>query len=164
MKQEIIKIKIDEIKENPKNTKNHTSLQVAEIRKSIADHWYLQNIVISDDNTCWIGHWRLMAIKELKKMWSRWDEIEVLKLSWYTAKQLKKLAILDNKTNEMTGFNLENLKIELDDLGDFELSELFVGLQEPDIDFDNIQSNENRDKKENSKEVMCPMCEHKFKI
>jgi len=65
----------------------------------------------------------------------------------------------------MSEWDIENIKFELEELDDSEVNELFIDMEESeDIDFDNISSNEDRDKKENSKEVACPMCEHKFKV
>lgn len=146
MKQTQVKINIDEIKGYSRNNKIHTAEQIDVIRKSIVDYWYVQNIVIDEKNNIVIWHWRLQAIKQLREMWSRWQDIEVLKLEWYTDKQIRKLRIIDNKTNEMTGFDLENLKFELDNLWDFEMDELFEDMEElENLDNNNYERTENSD-------------------
>jgi hypothetical protein len=47
-------------------------------------------------------------------------EVPVVKLEDLTPTQVKKLRILDNKLNE-SEWNMENLKIELDDLEDLSI-------------------------------------------
>gem|GEM_PF-3499951 len=80
-------------------------------------------------------------------------------------KQKRDYRLRDNGLSELSEWNIENVGFELAEIGDIELNNLFSDLDKTeDIDFDNIGSNSDREKKENSKEVVCPMCEHKFKI
>jgi hypothetical protein len=57
-------------------------------------------------------------------MGSRGKEIEVVRLENLTEKQVKKLRLLDNKISDMAEWNLENIKIELEDIGEIEFDEL----------------------------------------
>jgi len=49
---------------------------------------------------------------------------------------IKKLRILDNKLSELAEWDKENLKIELEDIGDDELSSLFDDLDLTDQEDD----------------------------
>jgi len=72
---------------------------------------------------------------------------------------------LDNKISELAEDNIENIKLELDELEDKELNELFdINLDlDDDIDFDNINDKDD-EKKDKSKTVVCPNCGEEFII
>ena len=162
------KINFQEIKPYLKNNKIHSSKQIDIIRKSIVDYGYIQPICIDKNNEIIIWHWRFEAIKQLIDLWSFPKDIEVVRLESLTPSQVRKLRLLDNKVSDMAEWDIENIKFELEELWDSELNDLFIEdlkIEEPeDIDFDNIESNADREGKENSKEVVCPQCEWKFKI
>jgi hypothetical protein len=39
-----------------------------------------------------------------------------------------------------------------------------LSIEEPDIDFDDIKSNEDRKPTNKERQVICPMCDHEFTI
>ena len=92
------------------NNKEHDLTQINRIANSIKEFWFTQPIVIDKDNVVIIWHWRLEASK---KLWLK--EVPVVRMENLTETQVKKLRILDNKLNESER-NVENLKIELDEL------------------------------------------------
>lgn len=122
-------LKLDEIIPYKKNNKIHTDEQLTVIRKSIADFWYVQKICVDKNNEIIIWHWRLEAIKQLNKTWSRWDSIEVNVLDNLSDNEIKKLRLIDNKSNEMAEWDFENIKFELDELDDMELNEVFGDME-----------------------------------
>jgi len=66
------------------------------------------------------------------------SEVPVVLVDNLTNAQIKKYRILDNKLSDIAEWDLENIKIELEELQDGELNELF-----PDIEIDDgIELNE----------------------
>lgn len=114
------------------NNKIHDEEQIERIANSIKEFWFIQPLVIDQENNVIIWHWRLLAAKLLDL-----SEIPVVKLENLTEKQIKKLRILDNKLNE-SNWDIDNLKLELSDL-DFDLSiwdlDLSAELLFPDVKF-----------------------------
>ncbi len=120
------KIKLSEIKPYEKNVKRHSEQQIGNIAKSIKDVWFIQPIVVDEDNIILIGHWRFEALKSL------WEKAaDCVKLVWLTEAQKKALRIRDNKLNE-SEFDMSNLASELQDLFDdnIDLQELWFSIQE----------------------------------
>lgn len=119
------------------NNKEHDESQINRIANSIKEFWFTQRIVIDKDNVVIIGHWRLEAAK---KLWL--EEVPCTKMEDLSDTQVKKLRILDNKLNE-SEWNLANLKMELDELGDlnfweleYSVSDLFPEFDAPEFDPD----------------------------
>ena len=113
-----------------KNNKIHDDEQVERIANSIKEFWFIQPLVIDQDNVVIIGHGRLLAAK---KLWLK--EVPVVKKEDLTEKQVKKLRIWDNKLNE-SPYDIENLKLELEDLwGDLSIWELHLEIEDvfPDL-------------------------------
>lgn len=157
---DIKQVKISELKPYDKNNKNHPQAQIDLLAKSIKEFWFTNPILLSDKNEIIWGHWRLEAIKQL---W--WDEAPCVYIKDLADKQIRKLRLLDNKLAELSEDNIENIQFELEELQDLELDELYMDLWKvEDIDFDNIESNEDRSNSDRTREVECPHCWEKFSI
>lgn len=107
----IKKIKLTDIKPYGKNPKDHTVEQIEVIKKSIENNEYIQPIVIGKGNEIIIGHGRYEALKLINPEM----EVECINVSHLSKSQLQKLRILDNRLNEMTGWN-DNLTVEIEDI------------------------------------------------
>lgn len=100
------------------NNKIHDETQINRIANSIKEFWFTQPIVIDKNNVVIIGHWRLEGAK---KLWM--ENVPVVIMEDLSEAQIKKLRILDNKLNE-SEWNVENLKMELEDLPDLNIWDL----------------------------------------
>ena len=107
------KIALKDILPYQNNAKIHTKEQIELIAKSIQDHGIVQDIAVDANNVIVIGHGRWEALKKINKETGEYSEIEVKDLSHIPHEKLRKLRILDNKLNEMTGFNKSNLEEEI---------------------------------------------------
>jgi len=67
-------------------------------------------------------------------------EVEVIKKDKLTKKQEQKYRLLDNKISELATNQIDNIKIELDELQDSELNSLYADL--------NIETDEELDREE----------------
>lgn len=113
------------------NNKNHDETQVNRIANSIKEFWFTQPVVIDKNNVIIIWHGRVEAAL---KLWL--TEVPCVRMENLTDKQVKKLRIIDNKLNE-SEWNLTNLKLDLDELGDLDFGDLKISVWEmfPEIDF-----------------------------
>jgi len=124
---EIVKIKLSEIIPYEKNVKRHSEQQIEKLAKNIEEYWFIQPIVIDENNTIVIGHWRYEAMKFLKK-----TDCDCVILKWFSETKLKALRIADNKLNE-SPFDFSNLKTEMEDIlkdGWVDLEDLWFSLFE----------------------------------
>ncbi len=101
---------LHDIKPYKNNTKIHTVEQIEKVKISIQNNQYVQPICVDKDNTIVIGHCRHAALIEIYP--DKNTEIEVVDLSYLTNDQIKKLRILDNKSNE-SDWNFDNLDTEI---------------------------------------------------
>lgn len=117
------------------NSRTHSDEQVAQIAASIREFGWTNPILIDGEDTIIAGHGRLLAARKLGM-----DEVPTIVLDHLTKAQQKALVIADNQLALNAGWNLDLLKIELQelDLEDFDLGLLgfddkfLDGLLEPE--------------------------------
>lgn len=143
---QIEQVKIGELTPYAKNNKEHGEIQINRIANSIKEFGFTQPIVIDKANVIIIGHWRYEAAK---KLWL--TEIPCLRMEKLSDKQIKKLRILDNKLNESER-DLENLKLELDDLWDLNFGDLELTAEDlfPEFDAPEFNPDEYNEEQHNS--------------
>jgi len=151
---------VDELLNYKYNNKIHNEKQISLLMESIKEYGFNSPVIIDINNTLIAWHWRVEAAK---KLWL--NEIPVIVKNNLTNKQIKKYRLLDNKIAELATNNIEAIQFELEELQDLEMDELFINITETeDIDFDNIESNEDRSSSDRTREVECPHCWDKFSI
>lgn len=101
-----------------KNNPRINDSAVDAVKKSIEQCDYISPIVVDENMVVLAGHTRLKALKELGE-----KKCQVVVVSGLSEEQKKKYRLLDNKTNEIAGWDFEMLEEELKglDFGDFEL-------------------------------------------
>ena len=123
-------VKIDSLAPYPFNNKVHTAKQISDIAISIKRFGFNQPIVIDKDSVIVAGHGRLEAAKKLG-----YKEVPVVRVSELTESEIKAYRILDNKVSADTGYDFENLKIEVRSLED-------AGLDTKEFSFDEFKFDE----------------------
>lgn len=107
---DVVYIKLGEIRPYEKNTKKHPKEQIEDVAESIKSFGFKQPLVLDKNNVIIIGHCRYEASKLLGL-----DEIPCIIADDLNDEQVRKLRIADNKTNE-SDWDLDMLTAELEDL------------------------------------------------
>ena len=113
MKLKVDYIPIEQLKPYEKNAKIHTPEQIEQIKNSIREFgmndpigiWGKENLIVE-------GHGRLQACKELGM-----KEVPVIRLDDLTDEQRRAYTLIHNQTTMNTGFDIDILNEELDNIG-----------------------------------------------
>ena len=116
---------IEELKPYANNAKDHPAEQVEQIKKSIQEFGFDDPIGIWGDEIV-EGHGRLIAAIELGM-----DTVPVIRLDHLTDDQRRAYALVHNKLTMNSDFNLDLLRIELDDI-DIDMTDFGFDLDEED--------------------------------
>jgi DNA modification methylase len=90
------------------NNRKHEQNQIDRIAKSISEFGFNQPIVVDEDNIILVGHGRLLAAQKLGL-----KDVPVLKLTNLNEEQKKAYRILDNKLQNDSTWDFNNLELEL---------------------------------------------------
>lgn len=138
MKLQVEYVDISTIKPYKGNAKEHPKEQIEQIKKSITELGNLDPIGIWH-NEIVEGHGRYEALKQLG-----YTDIPVIRLDSLSDEQRRAYTLIHNQLTMNSGFNLDTLKVELDNIGEVDLSGMGFDLTihdeytEPDIeDFGN---------------------------
>jgi hypothetical protein len=102
---------IDSIKPYARNARHIPPSAVEKVAASIAEFGWKQPIVIDGKGEIIIGHVRHAAAKSLG-----YTEVPVLVASDLSPAKVKALRIADNRLHQETGWVMDTLKLELDEL------------------------------------------------
>lgn len=129
MKLKVDYIPIKQLKPYEKNAKIHTPEQIEQIKNSIREFGMNDPIGIwGEENLIVEGHGRLIACKELG-----FDEVPVIRLDSLTDEQRRAYTLVHNQTTMNTGFDLDVLNEELDNI-DIDMSDYGFDIEIDDID------------------------------
>ena len=123
-------IKISDVVEYENNAKLHPQEQIEKIKKSILEFGNNDPIAIDENNVLIEGHGRLKALKQLG-----YDEVEAIRLSHLSEEQKKAYILVHNKLNIDTGFDVDLLNAELEDIFTVDMSEYGFEFAEVDLGF-----------------------------
>lgn len=118
-------ININEIKPYKGNAKEHPKKQIEQIKKSIQEFGFADPLGIWNGEIV-EGHGRYLAAKELKM-----EQVPVIRLDELTDEQRRAYGLVHNQLTMNTPFNLDALKIELDNIGEIDLSDMGFDLSSP---------------------------------
>lgn len=129
MKLKVDYIPIEQLKAYEKNAKIHTPEQIEQIKNSIQEFGMNDPIGIwGKDNLIVEGHGRLQACKELGV-----KEVPVIRLDDLTDEQRRAYTLVHNQTTMNTGFDLDVLNEELDNI-DIDMSDYGFDIEIDDIE------------------------------
>lgn len=111
-------VPIDSIKPYKGNAKTHPQEQIEQIKKSMQEFGNIDPIGILH-NEIVEGHGRYEAAKQLG-----YTDVPVIRLDGLTAEQRRAYGLVHNQLTMNTPFDLDSLKLELDSIGDIDLTDM----------------------------------------
>lgn len=149
-----------------RNAKKHSAAQVSNLAASIKEFGFIAPVVISEDNTIIAGHGRVLAAQKLSL-----DRVPCVRASHLTDTQRRAYTLADNKLTELSEWDDEMLKVELDEI---KLTGFDIELTGFDTSFLDSISNPVHKPIEGSKELneddfsdfdnKCPRCGFEFNV
>lgn len=135
------------------NSRKHSNEQIERIKKSINEFGFLNPVLLDENDVVVAGHARKQAALELGL-----EEIPTIRTTHLTEEQMRAYVIADNRLAELSEWDDEILKIELDwlDNNDFDIT--LTGFDDL-IDIESITEEEDEgelDIKENAEPVSKP--------
>jgi ParB-like chromosome segregation protein Spo0J len=127
--------KISSIVPYARNSRTHSDEQVAQIASSIKEWGFTNPILVDIDGEIIAGHGRLLAAQKLGL-----DEVPCITAVGWSEAQKKAYVIADNKLAINAGWDVELLRIELDELTDLNFDVNLTGFSDDEIlnlSFDN---------------------------
>ena len=121
-------MKISEVKPYPNNPRNNDD-GVEAVANSIKEFGWQQPIVVDKDNVIIVGHTRYKAAKKLKM-----NKVPVVVANNLSPEQVKAYRLADNKTGELTDWDMSLLDDELGDIVDIDMSDFGFDLDIPEDD------------------------------
>jgi DNA modification methylase len=118
-------VQLGKIRPSPRNPRTHTEAQVAQIVASIQEWGWTNPLLVDEDYRLVTGHGRLLAAQVLGL-----KTVPTLMASGWTEAQKRAYVIADNKLALNAGWDMEFLKLEIDDIAaaDFDVDLLgFTG-------------------------------------
>lgn len=142
---------ISTLKPYEKNAKEHPQEQIDQIIASIEQFGMNDPIGIWGEERLIVeGHGRLLALQQMGE-----TEAPTIRLDHMTDEQRRAYTLVHNKTTMNSGFDMEMLHAELDDL-DIDMDEFGFASVEP-VDIDQFfEDAEPKDKE--PKKIQCPHC------
>lgn len=141
------------------NNRIHSDEQIDRIANSIKEFGFNQPLVIDGSKIVIVGHGRLMAAKKLGL-----STVPVVRKTDLTEAQIKAYRILDNKLQDDSEWDFDNIHLEITYLEQFgwNLSDWNLeSLRAPTFEVGSIEDQSQLDKK-NPLMVRCPTCEGVF--
>lgn len=168
-----LKVSIDAVTPYPNNPRRISQAAVDAVKKSMIDYGYTQPIVVDANMVIIAGHTRHAALKQLGR-----SEVEVIVADGLSPEKVAEYRLVDNRTGEMTNWDVENLVTELREFDELILAEFFpdVDLQVAMLDdMDKVTEDDLRKAKEKvstlperpeAATVMlrCPACDYQFEV
>ena len=131
---------IDKIKMYENNAKLHPREQIEQIKKSILEFGNNDPIAVDENNVIIEGHGRYLALSELG-----YTDIEVIRLSHLTDEQKKAYILARNKLTMNSGFDMEILELELEDITNINMEDFgfdFEDIEEIEEDIEDVEQDE----------------------
>ena len=147
-----------------RNSRTHSDEQVGQIAASIKEWGFTNPILVDETGTIIAGHGRVLAAQKLGL-----DELPVMTATGWTEAQKQAYIIADNKLALNAGWDMDMLKIEMQDLAglDFDLGLIGFDADElADLFLDRMAAPETSTKEINPDEYslshVCPKCGFEF--
>lgn len=123
-----------------RNSRKHSNAQIDQIAASMREWGWTNPVLVDENNTILAGHGRVMAAQKLGI-----ENCPVIIAAGWSDDKKRAYVIADNKISENSSWDEDLLKIEIDDLGGFDVS--LLGFSDKEITqlLQNVQSVDGED-------------------
>ena len=153
---EIITIKEDKLKINQKNLNTHNSKSLEKIKNSIEAFGFQNPLLIDDENIVIAGNGRLEAGRQ-----AGLKEFPCIRIEGLTPEQLTAYGIADNRIQEDSFFDMEELSITLKGLEELNFDLAPIGFDDDELNgiLDGVEAPEEKEAPSMPQaEKECPHC------
>lgn len=112
-----------------RNSRTHSDAQVAQIAASIREFGFTNPVLVDEANGIIAGHGRVLAARKLKMA-----DVPAIRLSHLTEAQKRAYVIADNKLALNAGWDIELLRLEINDLRGLEFDVELTGFSTEELD------------------------------
>jgi len=112
--------KVDALIPYALNSRTHSDEQVAQIAASIREFGFTNPVLVDEDSNLIAGHGRLLAARKLNM-----KEVPAITVTGLDERKRRALVIADNKIALNSDWDIDALKVELEDLAS-DFGELMV--------------------------------------
>lgn len=127
----MIQIEICKLKPYSKNARTHSPKQIRQLARSIKEFGFTNPVLIDKEGYILAGHGRVEAAKQ-----AGLTQVPAVVINHLTTAQKKAYILADNRLAELSGWDKDILKVELENLNalecDFDLT--LTGFSTPEID------------------------------
>ena len=149
------------------NSRNHSDEQVLQVASSIKEFGFTNPILIDEQGGIIAGHGRVMAAKKLNL-----DEVPCIVLDGLTEAQKKAYVIADNKLALNSNWDIDRLKIEIDELEKINFDLDILGFSNEEIEeimlepeeFDKKLPKDFKEVDEQQLDHCCPKCGFEYDL
>lgn len=107
------------------NTRTHDEKQIAQVASSIKEFGFTNPVLIDSDNGIIAGHGRILAAQKLKL-----EQVPCIVLDGLTDAQKKAYVIADNQLALNAGWDLDKLKLEVENLNELDFDIELLGFDD----------------------------------
>ncbi len=127
----MINVKIKDLTPYPKNARTHSPKQIWQIANSIKEFGFTSPILIDKNNCILAGHGRVEAAKLVGL-----TEVPAVIITHLTEAQKKAYILADNRLAELSGWDKDILRIELEELNalDCDIDLTITGFEAAEVD------------------------------
>ena len=131
----IEKIKLSEIKPYENNAKKHPKEQIEQIKKSIQEFGMCDPIAIDENNVIIEGHGRYIALQQLG-----YKEVDCIRIENLTKEQKRAYILVHNKLTMNTGFDMEKVEKEIEQIKSIDMSYFDFDLYPEEIELPEVET------------------------
>lgn len=136
---------VDSLIPYARNARTHSDEQVAQLAASIKEWGWTTPVLVDEEGSIIAGHGRVMAARKLGI-----EEIPVMVARGWSEAQRRAYVLADNKLALNSGWDMDLLKIELQEVGEanFDLEKIGFSVGEMSALFDVHEEEETKEQKE----------------
>ena len=117
--------KVDDLIPYARNARTHSDEQVAQLAASIKEWGWTTPVLVDEDGEIIAGHGRVMAARKLNI-----DEIPTMTATGWSKAQKQAYVLADNQLPQNAGWDVDLLKVEMQDLENNEFDLDLIGFNE----------------------------------